>query len=48
MMIELLKESGLFTYEKGIREKFWNRVIFPIMDINNKVIALVPCYGRWK
>ena len=36
---ELLKESGLYTYEKGIREKFWNRVIFPIMDINNKVIG---------
>lgn len=36
---ELLKESGLFTYEKGVREKFWNRVIFPIMDINNKVIG---------
>ena len=36
---ELLKESGLFTYENGIREKFWNRVIFPIMDINNKVIG---------
>ena len=36
---ELLKESGLFTYEQGIREKFWNRVIFPIMDINNKVIG---------
>lgn len=36
---KLLKESGLFTYEKGIREKFWNRVIFPIMDINNKVIG---------
>ena len=36
---ELLKESGLFTFEKGIREKFWNRVIFPIMDINNKVIG---------
>ena len=36
---ELLKESGLFTFEKGIREKFWNRGIFPIMDINNKVIG---------
>lgn len=36
---EILKESGLFTYEKGVREKFWNRVIFPIMDINNKVIG---------
>ena len=36
---EILKESGLFTYEKGVRDKFWNRVIFPIMDINNKVIG---------
>ena len=35
----ILKESGLFTYEKGVRDKFWNRVIFPIMDINNKVIG---------
>jgi len=35
----ILKESGLFTYERGINEKFWNRVIFPIMDINNKVIG---------
>lgn len=35
----LLKESGLFTYERGINDKFWNRVIFPIMDINNKVIG---------
>ena len=38
----ILKESGLFTYEKGVRDKFWNRVIFPIMDINNKVIANAP------
>lgn len=36
---ELLKESGLFTYERGIHDKFWNRVMFPIMDINNKVIG---------
>ena len=36
---DLLKESGLFTYERGIHEKFWNRVIFPIMDINKKVIG---------
>jgi len=35
----LLKESGLFTYEQGVRDKFWNRVMFPIMDINNKVIG---------
>lgn len=36
---DLLKESGLFTYEKGARDNFWNRVMFPIMDINNKVIG---------
>ena len=36
---DLLKESGLFTYERGINDKFWNRVMFPIMDINNKVIG---------
>ncbi|MGN0317578.1 MAG: DNA primase [Lachnospira sp.] len=36
---EIIRDSGLFTYEKGIHDKFWNRVIFPIMDINNKVIG---------
>ena len=37
---EILKESGLFTYsERGVYDKFINRVIFPIMDINNKVIG---------
>ncbi len=37
----LLKQSGLFTMEesKGAYDKFWNRVMFPIMDGNNKVIA---------
>lgn len=38
---ELLKESGLVRYsgqDKG-QDYFWNRVMFPIMDINNKVIA---------
>ena len=29
----------MFTYERGIHDKFWNRVMFPIMDINNKVIG---------
>ena len=35
----LLKETGLFTYERGIHDKFWNRVMFPIMDVHNKVIG---------
>ena len=36
---DILKESGLLLMREGIHEKFWNRVIFPIMDINNKVIG---------
>lgn len=36
---DLLKETGLFTYEKGVHDKFWNRIMFPIMDVNNKVIG---------
>jgi len=38
---EELKNSGLFTFDEksGAREKFWNRVMFPIMDANNRVIA---------
>ena len=36
-----LKETGLFTFEEahGVSDKFWNRVMFPIMDANNRVIA---------
>ncbi len=38
---ELLKETGLMQVneKKGMYDRFWNRVIFPIMDINNKVIG---------
>lgn len=37
---ELLKESGLFTMEeRGVHDKFWNRVMFPILDVNQKVIG---------
>ena len=35
-----LKDSGLVTInERGARDRFWNRVIFPIMDTNNRVIG---------
>lgn len=38
---ELLKDSGLFTYDeaRGVHDKFWNRAMFPIFDPNGKVIA---------
>ena len=38
---ELLRESGLMNVDerKGMYDKFWNRVIFPIMDVNNRVIG---------
>ena len=36
----ILGESGLFKMdERGVYDKFWNRVIFPIMDVNNRVIG---------
>lgn len=35
-----LQETGLFKMdERGVYDKFWNRVIFPIMDVNNRVIG---------
>ena len=38
---QLLKESGLVQADekRGMYDKFWNRVIFPIMDIRNRVIG---------
>lgn len=38
---QILKESGLVTIDekRGANDKFWNRVMFPIMDVNNKVIG---------
>lgn len=37
----ILRQSGLISMEesKGAYDKFWNRVMFPIMDINHKVIG---------
>jgi DNA primase len=37
----ILKDSGLITMDEkyGAHDKFWNRVMFPIMDVNNKVIG---------
>ncbi|SFR82013.1 DNA primase [Anaeromicropila populeti] len=37
----LLRQTGLFTYDeaRGVYDKFWNRVMFPILDVNNKVIG---------
>ena len=37
----ILKASGLVTMDEkyGAHDKFWNRVMFPIMDVNNKVIG---------
>ncbi len=36
----ILKETGLVTIEeRGARDKFWNRVMFPIMDTHNRVVG---------
>lgn len=38
---EILRESGLVTIDerRGGYDKFWNRAMFPIMDVHNKVIG---------
>lgn len=37
---DILKESGLVTLdERGTYDKFWNRVMFPILDVNSRVIG---------
>lgn len=38
---QILKDTGLLTYDekRGAHDKFWNRVMFPIMDVNNRVIG---------
>ena len=38
---DLLSKSGIFNRDerRGMTDKFWNRVIFPIMDIRNRIIG---------
>lgn len=37
----LLKDSGLISFDevRGGHDKFWNRAMFPIMDVHNRVIG---------
>ena len=37
----ILSKAGLISVDekKGVYDKFWNRVMFPIMDVNNRVIG---------
>lgn len=37
----LLKDSGLITYDErhGGRDKFFNRAMFPIMNVHNKIVG---------
>lgn len=38
---EVLMQAGLISMDErhGPYDKFWNRVMFPIMDANNRVIG---------
>ncbi len=38
---DLLRQCGIFNIDErhGMMDKFWNRVIYPIMDINHRIIG---------
>ncbi len=38
---DLIQEAGLASFDEryGLHDKFWNRVMFPIQDINHRVIG---------
>ena len=38
---ELIRQAGLINTDErqGVYDKFWNRVMFPIMDVNSRVIG---------
>ena len=38
---DILAKAGLISYDErqGVYDKFWNRVMFPIMDVNNRVVG---------
>ncbi len=38
---DLIRQAGLISTDEknGVYDKFWNRVMFPIMDVNSKVIG---------
>ncbi len=38
---DLLRQSGLVSFDeaRGGHDKFWNRIMFPIMDTGNKVVG---------
>ena len=40
-MKNLIRQAGLINTDErqGVYDKFWNRVIFPIMDVNSRVIG---------